>query len=180
MNIINILKEKGLIEKMYLAAISCYSFLFCFQSSKLIVLPDILSALLYFSSFSLAFPKVIFSKYSRKDYYLIAFLYIFTFLFIILTGKEMLIILPTLLVGTKNIDLNKCAKIVFYICTFFVLLHSFVYIAESLCSGMRISDIFTFMRTENRSTVLCADFNIFAARSVYAMISYLYFTNREN
>jgi len=172
----NIITDRAL-ETSYLVGVFLYTFLYCYvqASSELIVFPDFVDTMLFVLSFVLTFPKVILQD-NKKELIFAGILYSLCLICIIASGKELLIIIPTILVGMKNSKPKTIANIVFIISASYVLITGGVYIVQtSLSKGF--SELFSLTKGEDVSHVLMANHNDFASRVVSAVICYTYLTD---
>ena len=168
--------NKKILDIMYLIAIFVYSIGKAFRPSALI---DIPSKWVYFITVILILPKVLLTKYNKKELLINVLIFGLCFLGYYFYRSRNLIALPFVLVGVKDVDTKKVIGVVFVATMIFVVLHTGAYFFYHFKNGGTFATLPFFEREENRSMVYCKYNNDYGSVCTMAMMQYLYLTNRD-
>lgn len=164
---------------MYLVAIFIYAMKFAYKNSTLLEADSYQNFLLYSSICLLCLPKIVLQKYNHKELMASAAIFVLAVLAYYFNPTRNLLAVPFILVGVKDCDIRRIAKIVFVVLLSFVIVHTFGYFYLHFAKGGTLLNIPWFDRGPDRSTVLCKSYNNYGAITSMFTIVYLFLTDRE-
>lgn len=166
-------------ENMYLFALLLYSFRMVFRNSLIIQFSSYTKLLVYLAVYALILPKIVFQKYNKKQLIVTGCILGLGAMAYYFNRTRNIIAIVFMLVGVKDCDLKKVAKIVFSVTAFFVCIHTFAYFYTHFANGGTLANTPFFDRSVNRSTVLCKSFNNYGAVTAFLILQYVYLTDRN-
>ena len=148
-----------------------YSLLFDFDSS--------IKSIIRILSFVLMIPKIVLQQYDKKDYPMIIGLFLLSFLCILGGGDNNIILIPTVLVGMKDIDIKKVITIIFYVTLSALIIHLIAFVIDYGINNKNILTMFHFSSKIVKNTIMYRDNNMYAIRFACCLLQYVYLTNRD-
>ena len=164
------------LEIMYLIGIFLYSISKAFRPSALI---DIPSKWIYYACVVLIVPKVVLTKYNKKEIVVNILIFGLSFLGYYYFKMRNLYVLPLILIGVKNVDIKKVIKIVFIASIIFVVIHTVGYFYFHFKDGGTLSNLPLFVRGQGRSMVCCKYYNDYGSMCTMTMMQYIYLMDRN-
>lgn len=164
------------LEIMYLIGIFLYSISKAFRPSALI---DIPSKWIYYACVVLIVPKVVLTKYNKKEIVVNILIFSLTLLGYYFFKMRNLYVLPLVLIGVKNVNIKKVIKVVFVASIIFVVIHTVGYFYFHFKDGGTLVNLPLFDRGPNRSMVCCKYYNDYGSMCTMAIMQYIYLTDRN-
>lgn len=173
------IRNSKLLEYSFLLGILVFSFSRVYQYSLILDLNSTFKTVLRLLSFVLLLPKVILQKYDKKDLPMVIALYVFTIICICFSNDKNMIIIPTLLIGCKDMDMKKVVKVIFVVTLSAVIIHGIWFMVDYTLKNNNFISMFHISGSIVKNTVMYRDNNMYAIRFVCCMMQYVYITNRE-
>lgn len=163
----------------FMLGVFVYAFFRAYQYSNIFSFVNNSKSILKIISFLLIIPKLIFQNYLKKDISLVLSLFILTICYIFFGGDKGLLIIPSILVGSKDIDIKKIIRIVFYVTMSSVIIHCLWFILDYGFKNHEIISMFHLSDFPVTNKIMFYDYNMFALRYTCALIQYIYLTDRN-
>lgn len=168
------------IEYLFIFGVLVYSFLKVFDYSQIIDMTSKQRSVLRAITLLSIVPKAILQKRNKQELYIAICLEGFAIISYLFSSSLRMLILPTMLIGMKDIDIKKLIKCIFFITIAAIIIHvigfAYVYYGEN----KTFVGLLHFDKYLKKNVVLYNENNFFAERAALASAEYVYITNRDN
>lgn len=174
----SIFKDKT-IETMYIISVLLFTFKTEVSNSALIDLNPFTSRIIYLLVLLFAMPKIVAQIYTKKDICMFVLLFFLAIVCVIYSKTYNLLLIPVIIIGTKNSNIKMLVKIILYLTLTIVFIHTIAYFINSINEGINFLSLFTFKREEYRPTIMFKSHNDYGFLATSSIMQYIYITDRN-
>lgn len=173
------IKNSSIIDILFYIGVGIFAFSRVYEYSTLIELTKSIKSVLRILSFGFLLPKVVFQDYDKKDIPMVLMLYVYTIVCICFSKDKNTIILPTLLVGCKGINIRKVINIIFTVLLSALVIHCVAFMVVYTKTNGDFLSMFHLSSHPVKNIILYRDNNMYGFRFACCTMLYIYLTDRN-